>query len=304
MKKIFTLLSALVFVGTLQAQSYKVLNINQKNGEVQTVKLSDIESLTVTEVESGDTDSEIRVLTFEDADAKFNPFVLNGTTNIATWSNLIDNPQYGGPLIYGDYTTTGYYWYDENNTFLTSSIIDGGPFWNGGHVISNYASTDIAANGDYIQQLTVYGEPGKGGHNGSANFCVHNGYVDASSWKTTLPSIEFKDGVERIIDHMYVTCTTYLAHVYVNGNGFSKAATESDWFKVTATGYDANGTVVGETEFMLCEGTTAKTTWEKWDLSVLGKVQKVTFNLTGTDVGDYGLNTPAYFAYDDVAVRF
>jgi len=48
------------------------------------------------------------------------------------------------------------------------------------------------------------------------------------------------------------------------------------------------------------------TTWQKWDLSVLGEVVSVGFNLVGSAdlYGDWGLNAPAYFAYDDVAVRF
>ncbi len=245
----------------------------------------------------------IKVLTFEDTDAKFSPYVMNNTHNIDTWSDLIDNPQYGGALTYGN-ITTNYYWYDENNTFLTSAIIDGGAFWNGGHVISNYASLDVEGNSSYNEQLTVYGEPGKGGHNGSANFCVHNGYVDAGSYKTTLPSIEFKDGVAHIIDHMYVTSTTYMYYAYVNGSAFNKAATDSDWFKIIATGYDAAGNKTGETEFYLGKGKECIKEWTKWDLSNLGKVTKVEFNVTGTDVGDWGLNTPAYFAYDDVVVCF
>ena len=45
---------------------------------------------------------------------------------------------------------------------------------------------------------------------------------------------------------------------------------------------------------------------QKWDLSVLGEVVSVGFNLVGSAdlYGDWGLNAPAYFAYDDVAVRF
>ncbi len=48
------------------------------------------------------------------------------------------------------------------------------------------------------------------------------------------------------------------------------------------------------------------TTWQKWDLSVLGEVVSVAFNIVGSAdlYGDWGLNAPAYFAYDDIAVRF
>lgn len=286
---------------------------NGKDGDSQfqsVVVDGDIVIITLTDgtvLKFENVNYELRVLTFEDDDTKFATYKITGFdgTNyydhtIEKWSDLVDSPQYGGPITYGDMGYMGesrgcdYCWYDENNTFLASENVAGGPMWNGGHAISNYASMDIAGNGDYLQQLTVYAEEGKGGHNGSKNFCVDFGSA----------SFEFKDGVARIIDHMYVNCTTYLMHVYVNGNGFSKAATEADWFKVIAIGYNAEGVETGKAEYYLCKGTQALTTWEKWDLSSLGKVQKVKFNLEGTDVGDYGLNTPAYFAYDDVAVRF
>jgi hypothetical protein len=46
--------------------------------------------------------------------------------------------------------------------------------------------------------------------------------------------------------------------------------------------------------------------WTKWDLSGLGKVAKLRFNLVGSDdlYGEYGLGVAGYFAYDDVTVRF
>lgn len=46
------------------------------------------------------------------------------------------------------------------------------------------------------------------------------------------------------------------------------------------------------------------TDWTKFDLSGLGKVTRVTFNVTGSSDNGYGFSQPAYFAYDDVAVRF
>jgi hypothetical protein len=44
--------------------------------------------------------------------------------------------------------------------------------------------------------------------------------------------------------------------------------------------------------------------WKKWDLSPLGKVVEVQFNVTGSSDNGYGFSQPAYFAYDNVAVRF
>ncbi len=252
-----------------------------------------------TSCESEENDAprqEMRILTFEDADAKFTPFLLNGSHEIATWSDLIDDVQYGGALLYNDMVTTNYFWHDGNNTSLYAEIVDGGPFWNGGHAISNYASTDIAANGTYEQQLAVYGEEGRGGNNSSANFCIHNGMGVAP--------LEFRDGVERVIDHLYVAATTYCINVYENGGGFTVPATEESWFKLTATGYDAAGNETASTEIYLAEGTKMLRGWQRWSLASLGKVQSVRFAADGSDVGEYGLNTPSYFAYDDVAVLF
>ena len=52
-------------------------------------------------------DYELRILTFEDKDAKFQPYTLDyvdygAGKHITTWSNLVDTPQYGGPLTYAD----------------------------------------------------------------------------------------------------------------------------------------------------------------------------------------------------------
>ena len=47
--------------------------------------------------------------------------------------------------------------------------------------------------------------------------------------------------------------------------------------------------------------------WSLWDLSGLGNVLRVEFNLVGSDelyASGYGLGAPGYFAYDNVAVRF
>ena len=70
---------------------------------------------------------------------------------------------------------------------------------------------------------------------------------------------------------------------------------------------DEDAEPVTSTEFYLLDkGKKFVTEWTKWDLSSLGEVVKVAFNLVGSEdmVGDYGLSVPGYFAYDDVAVRF
>ena len=295
---------------------------------------------------------ELRVLTFEDCDAKFSPMYLDyadgwAGREIYTWSDLIDSPQYNGPLMYGnDQMDAMYYWYDEGNTELYHMFPDNYAycFWGGGHAISNYWGAGYTDEDRNVHIAKYYGQGyvnqwvGKPGadaalgwfllqlmipiapHSGD-NFCVHYGYKDFYSYIENLPEISFMDCEPRVIDHMYVTNTNYTLNQLYNGvkseegNSFGgnwSGLTEDAWLKIVAYGYDSVDAdpiydePTSTTEFYLVNGLNVVETWEKWDLSVLGKVAKVRFNFLYSDEmgGRYGFTIPGYFAYDDIAVRF
>ena len=260
---------------------------------------------------------ELRVLTFEDADYKGGTNFAGGTN----WSSLIDEPQYGGKLLYpnGSGTTDvsqAYTWTDANNTGLTHTLPASWGnycYWGGGHAVSNYVSGEFTTYGDFNNQLTVYQKDTTGlkrtggGHNGSDNFAVHYGYKDNSGYTDSqiLPSFSFANGETHVIDHMYVNNICYAVNCYLNGNGLTAKIDDSDWVKLTATGYGADGVKTGEASIYLCNGPkNIILDWTKFDLSGLGEVAKVEFNITGSSDNGYGFSQPAYFAYDDVAVRF
>lgn len=260
-------------------------------------------------------DYELRVLTFEDTDVAD----LESVTGAQTWSQLIDNPQYSGTLLYGSYgmgeDTLMYDWYDKGNTELYSMLpFNWGSFcfWAGGHAVSHYVSGQASNYGTYNHQLTVYksGVTGMqttgGGHNGSDNFCIHYGYRDNSGYSASeLPILMFNDYEPRVIDHMYVTNTCYAINCYLEGNGLTSKIGPEDWVKIVATGYDADMEPSKTAEFYLCNGPEhIIRDWTKWDLSSLGPVMMVEFNITGSSDNGFGFSQPAYFAYDDVAVRF
>lgn len=252
---------------------------------------------------------ERRILTFEDADAKFPAYTLEYCSKqITNWSDLIAAKQYGDPMLYG--TGAGmdepYTWWDKGNTELKHTMPFGYGsycYWSGGHAISNYAGTDLA-QGDFTHQLMVYGASG---HNGSANFAVHFGYMDGSSYNMTeeLPALEFGDGSEHVVESIWIMNTVYAMNCYISGNGLTAKIGPDDWVKLVATGYDAAGEKVGETTFYTCDGPdNIVRDWTEWDLSSLGKVAKIEFNVTGSSDNGAGFSQPAYFAYDDVTVLF
>ena len=291
--------------------------------------------------------TDIRTLTFEDQDAKFASYYLDYVGNcsgreIYTWSDLIDDIQYGGPLTYADYISAMYTWYDEGNTELYHMFPDNYAycFWGGGHAISNYWGEGYSDEDrdrhiakyygeDYVEdnagndqmlgwfnlQMMIPVKP----HSGD-NFCIHYGYKDSYSYVENLPEWSFADGEARVIDHMWVTNTNYTLNQLVNGvkseegntfGGGWEGLTEDAWLKIVAQGFDdvdadAYTEPISEVEFYLVQGMNVVTDWQKWDLSGLGKVAKVRFNFLYSDEmgGRYGFTIPGYFAYDDVAVRF
>ena len=286
---------------------------------------------------------ELRVLTFEDEDAMFSPYTLDyAGVEIATWSDLIDDPQYGGPLTYGDYMSAMYTWWDEGNTELMHTFPDNYAycFWGGGHAVSNYWGEGFTDEDRDIHIAKYYGEDYVADNAGNDsmlgwfnlqmmvpvaphsgdNFVVHYGYKDFFSYVENLPEIVFADGVARVIDHMYITNTNYtLNQLYMGvkseaGNSFGGNWTglnDNAWLKIVAQGFDdvdadASAEPVSEVEFYLVQGEDVVVDWQKWDLSELGAVAKVRFNFLYSDDmgGKYGFTIPGYFAYDDIAVRF
>ena len=249
-------------------------------------------------------DYELKVLTFEDADAKFAPYELTYCGRaIATWSDLVDNAQYNGVLLY-DQTGGVYNWSDVGNTELMHSFTT--PYWAGGHAISNYVIPDYSTlpegyYGWYELQLATP----MGGADGSKNFAVHNG-SQMEYEGMVMPALAFADGVARVIDHMYVTNTCYALNALIYGDSFSAPASESSLLKLVATGFDSNGAKKGSVELTLCNGKKVVDEWVKFELHSLGAVAKVEFSFWASDdlIGDYGVRVPTYFAYDNIAVRF
>ena len=295
------------------------------------------------------SDYYLRTLTFEDANARFSSYTLDYVDNysgreITTWSDLIDDPQYSGPLTYGNNAADAmYYWHDEGNTDLYHMFPDNwGNYciWGGGHAISNYWGTGWTDEDrdkhiakyygqDYVDQWVgndqmlgwfnvQFMTPVKA-HSGD-NCVVHYGYKDHGSYIENLPEISFYDDEARVIDHMYVTNTLYTLNQLYNGvkseagntfGGNWEGLTDDAWLKIVAYGFDdvyadAYAEPISEVEFYLVQGENVVTDWQKWDLSGLGAVKKVRFNFLYSDEmgGQHGFTIPGYFAYDDVAVRF
>ncbi len=206
-----------------------------------------------------------------------------------SWSAYIDSPQYNGPLLYGD-NAKNYSWTDEE-TQLSGGMTNawGGTygFAEGGIAISNYIDSDISVARSYTDQLAVPVS------NGSKNFAVV--YCGAT--------LKFADGVARQIVSMDVIGTTYLLGVIKNGDGYAKALTDQgDYLNVIVTGYNGEN-VVGTTKIAIALSGGFLTKWYTKELSDLGKVTSLSFDMESNDVSEWGMKAPKYFAFDNVVVK-
>lgn len=224
------------------------------------------------------------------------------------WSALIDTPEYGGPLLYGERgsgfdTDEGVYEWTDEETSLHSKLNNAygsWAYWSGGAAISNY-HCDIA-NGGPNTQLSLPTETPA--HSGD-NFLVTYGYNDGSPYATDSRAIlDFQDGVARQIKGMWITNNSYFLHSLTQGDGINQSATDDTFIDVTFEGFDAAGISQGMVKYRIQDGKKALTDWAYVDLSSLGKINtlKINYEFSKDQDNGYGFAAPAYLVIDDIEI--
>jgi hypothetical protein len=159
--------------------------------------------------------------------------------------------------------------------------------------------TDLTTAG-VANAYSAYALPHGGGVDDSANFAV--GYNSQRGEAR----VDFPEAVQ--VQGMYVTNTTYVYRAVAEGEdgaGFVKGPFEAgDWLRLDVFGVDSQDQETGQVEFHLADfrdgSASVVSDWVWVDLSSLGTVQRLEFDISSTDVGQFGMNTPAYFALDDL----
>lgn len=106
---------------------------------------------------------------------------------------------------------------------------------------------------------------------------------------------------------VYVTNTAYAYYTMLDGSAWSKKFGADDYFTLVAHGVKEDGSEV-TTEYRLarpgadgaCE---IADSWELFSLSGLGEVTDLYFTMESSDSGQWGMNTPSYFALDCLSIR-
>lgn len=98
---------------------------------------------------------------------------------------------------------------------------------------------------------------------------------------------------------MFVNNTAYAVNSMCNGDGYAKKFGKDDWFKLTVNGYLNGLGIDTQVEVYLAKDGKYINQWTWVDLSQFGEMDAITFTMSSSDSGEWGMNTPAYFALDN-----
>lgn len=125
----------------------------------------------------------------------------------------------------------------------------------------------------------------------------------------------FTNGGAHHVNGMYLTNTTYAYLSMLNGDMFGKkfggaTGNDEDFFLLKIWGTNLSNEATADTvKFYLADFRYNNSyedyivnNWRWVDLERLGPVTALNFELSSSDVGDYGMNTPAYFAFDQISI--
>ncbi len=193
----------------------------------------------------------------------------------------------------------------ESQIFTFTHLIDqdswGGYSWDG-FTVANSSSNDYSV---YASEWDVMATGGKDG--------VGEPYLLAyvpSDWsdyspKTQNVEVKFTENKARTFGGVYVCNTTNMVSSLTKGDYYAKQFNDGDSVVVIFHGY-VNGVANGETVTYYLADYTAEGTenhylntgWEWVDLTALGEVTSLQISIVSSDNGSWGMNTPAYCAFD------
>jgi len=206
------------------------------------------------------------------------------------------------------------------DTFLNGSDLQGG-FSSGNVFLNNIYDTDFNSwFGFSISSKTDVTSPGYlnefssisgDGYASSNTYAV--AYMSYLTGNTTM-SLE-NNASGKAIEGMYVNNSTYAYLSMRDGDGIAKkfggiSGNDPDFFLLTIKKFLNGVESPDQIDFYLADFRFSNNTqdyiideWTYIDLSSLGNADSLSFSLSSPDVGQFGMNTPAYFCLDNFTTK-
>ncbi len=223
--------------------------------------------------------------------------------------------------ITGDYTVA-----DFENLELGEN-----DYWNGSDGSGGFESGNIAFGNTYDSEYGSWGEwaystmadDSTAGYANQYSAITAAGFDPIVSQGATYgisyassfdpPAIKFTDNKPHEVKGFFVTNSTYAALSMMYGDAYAKkfggaTGLDPDWLKLSVFGFK-EGEVIDTVDFYLADfrfNDSKKDyvlqTWQWVELSQMGYVDSLQMSLSSSDIGDWGMNTPAYYCADNFYV--
>ena len=220
---------------------------------------------------------------------------LGYSQSVVTFEDLTlpPNSHYTGSDGLGGFTSNG--------VFFENTFDAGFGYWSSGFIYSN--SNDSTTAGFTNDFSAITGAGANGGGNYALNYYVN---IDFTSPK--------------VVSSIAVTNSTFAYLSMLNGDDFAKKFGDTinangendgtngeDFFRLRILGRDQNSSITDSVIVYLADYRFSDNSqdyilkdWLTVDLNALGTIQFLEFELSSSDIGSWGMNTPAYFALDNL----
>ena len=200
---------------------------------------------------------------------------------VATFEESAISPAKANSEFYLD--TTGTF---QSGMFIFSQCAQPTAFYYSGSIVSNHTDTTFASFADAWKSVAQGAYAGK-------NYVVWNkDWYGNDLVRLTSPAV---------VKGMYVSNSIYTYNSMVKGDEYAgEPFGDDDYLEVIVTGAKNGVDVNNEVRFYLAQGRNILKEWKYIDLSTLGEIDQLQFNMKGSRESFGYLSTPAYFCIDNL----
>ena len=232
------------------------------------------------------------------------------TMDIKTATDLNGNPfTYSpSPIDYTYYDLTHVWTETYNDADSCSQILMNEGVFRLSHLPSAMAYGGMSWEGFTLSTVSqdtanVFGCVANGGLEGVATPYVIGYYSEwvSSSQGYSSNNIDFNG--EYYPEYVYICQNSNTHKAITQGEFNARPFTEQDTLALIIQTLDSTKTPTATIIYYLAIDGTCNEGWVKVPLTALGQTSCLSFSMTSTDIGDWGANTPLYFALDGLTIN-
>ena len=231
------------------------------------------------------------------------------TLDLTTATNLN-----GTPIIYSTTYGTGYYdlthvWADTyNDADSCQSIVCNDGVFLFSHLPSGMSYGGMSWEGFTVSTVSqdtanVFGSVANGGIGGTATPYIIGYYSEWISASQGYSSNIVDFNGEYYPEYVYICQNSNTMEGITNGVFNSRPFTPADTLTLIIQALDSTMQPTATTRYYLAVDGTKNQSWVQVPLTSLGKTSRLSFSMTTTEIGDFGANTPMYFALDGLTIN-